>query len=65
MSLWTTLSNFISALASGLGLLRDRSQAANAPTVVAAAQGQDDQKLRDQVAQDLQRRELDALRKLL
>ena len=55
----------MSALASGLGLIQDRNRAANAPDVVAAAKGADDQKIKDAAGTAIKDGDVDALRKML
>jgi hypothetical protein len=63
--IWTFIKNSMAALASGLGLMQDRNRAANAPEVVAAAKGADDQKLKDAAGSAIKNGDTDALRKML
>jgi hypothetical protein len=65
LDIFSTIKNFVVAIASGLGLLQDRNRAANAPEVVAAAKGATDQTVRDTVNQAVAEKDIDALRKLL
>jgi len=64
-SIWAVLKDSISLMASTMGLIRDKNRAANAPAVVAAAIGKDDQKTRDSTAKAIEVGKLDDLRKLL
>jgi len=65
LEIWTFVKNGMSALASGLGLIQDRNRAANAPDVVAAAKGADDQKIKDAAGTAIKDGDVDALRKML